>query len=473
MFKSIFERMFWTSICIITIVLISITAGVTMIITNYFTDIKYDSVVEAAAAIEKWTAYLQVENTGYYSHVAFLQTISSWSEYLDADIIITNRNGEIIETTNRKCTSVNQEYAKIIQNDSIIRERGTFYGLYSHSVYTVGLPVHYQGNNIGAMYFNLDLKPINNAVIFLALFSFLISAIGIITAFGLIYKQAQKITSPLDEINKAVLEISSGNFDKRIPIRSNDEIGQLSSSFNLMADSLEQLESMRSSFVSDVSHELRTPMTSISGFIQGILDGTIPKEKEKEYLTIVLEESNRLTRLVNDMLEMSKMQSSEYKLNVSDFDINELIRRCIIELEQRICEKELDLDVDFASESLMVCADHDAIKRVFINLFDNALKFSYPHTTITIKTYTDKKNAVISIGNFGKGIDSKDLNNIFNRFFKADASRTGNKSGAGLGLSFVKNIITLHKQNIWVQSNEAKPGSDVKFTEFTFTLELA
>ena len=239
-----------------------------------------------------------------------------------------------------------------------------------------------------------------------------------------------------------------------------------------MADSLEQLEKMRAGFVSDVSHELKTPMTSISGFIQGILDGTIPKEKQNEYLSIVLEESKRLTRLVNDMLEMSKMQSSEYKLNVSDFDMNELIRRCIIELEQRVYEKELDLDVDFASDSLMVCADKDAIKRVFINLFDNALKFSYPHTTITIKTYTDKKNAVISIGNFGKGIDGKDIKNIFDRFFKTDTSRTGNKSGAGLGLSFVKNIITLHKQNIWVQSNEAKPGSDVKFTEFTFTLEL-
>ena len=234
-----------------------------------------------------------------------------------------------------------------------------------------------------------------------------------------------------------------------------------------------ELEKQRSDFVSDVSHELRTPMTSISGFVEGILDGTIPPEKHEYYLKIVLDESRRLTKLVNDMFEMSKMSSSEYKLDITTFDINELIRTCIIGLENRICDKNLDLNVDFKNDELKVLADKDSIKRVVLNIMDNAIKFSYPNTTMGISTWTEKRKAYISIGNFGDGIDSSELSSIFNRFYKTDKSRTKEKSGAGIGLSLVKNIMVLHKQSVWVESVETKEGSNVKYTKFTFTLETA
>lgn len=473
MFKSIFERMFWTSIAIVTLVVSVATVGVSYLINYYSIEMKYDSVIKVAESIEDWTAILEVENPSYYSHNAYSQTITDWSEFLDSDIIITNTTGEIVFSTNKNCTSVKPEYISDINADKTVRARSRFDDVYSYPVYTIGLPLHYEGNNIGAMFFNLDLKPINSTALIFGLFFSLISVFGFMVAFRLIYKQSRKITSPLEEINKAVLDISAGNFKKRISVASNDEIGQLCSAFNLMADSLEKLDNTRATFVSDVSHELRTPMTSISGFIQGILDGTIPPEKEKEYLQIVLDETKRLTKLVQNMLEMSKLESSEYKLNVSEFDICEFIRRCIIELEQRISEKGLDLDVDFSKEVIKVCADADNIKRVLINLIDNAIKFSYPNTTIKIKVQAGKRKAIISVGNFGNGIDEKDLSNIFNRFYKADKSRSVNKTGVGLGLSFVKNILTLHNQNIWVQSTEAKSGSDAKYTEFTFTLEIA
>ena len=294
-----------------------------------------------------------------------------------------------------------------------------------------------------------------------------------LAAFVLVYMQSKKISKPIEEINKAARGIASGKFDKRVEVTSADEIGQLASSFNFMADSIEALEDTRSEFISDVSHELRTPMTSISGFIEGILDGTIPPEKEKEYLKIVLDESKRLTKMVNDMLEMSKMSSSEYKLDVSEFDLNELTRICIIGLCNRIDEKNLELNVDFEDDILIVIADKDAIKRVVINLLDNAIKFSYPNTTIGIRTWIEDGRARFCVGNFGDGISGADLSNIFNRFYKTDKSRVNEKSGAGLGLSFVKNIMTLHKQNVWVESVDTKEGSTVKYTKFTFTLELA
>jgi signal transduction histidine kinase len=173
------------------------------------------------------------------------------------------------------------------------------------------------------------------------------------------------------------------------------------------------------------------------------------------------------------MLEMSKMSSSEYKLDISEFELNELIRVSIISLGNKIDDKNLDLNVDFDRDKLEVLGDKDSIQRVLINLIDNAVKFSYPNTTIGINSWVEGKKAYVSVGNFGDGIDSADLSNVFNRFYKTDKSRHNEKSGAGLGLSLVKNILVLHKQGIWVESVDTKEGSNVKYTKFTFTLELA
>jgi signal transduction histidine kinase len=183
------------------------------------------------------------------------------------------------------------------------------------------------------------------------------------------------------------------------------------------------------------------------------------------------------------------MSSDTYQLTIEEFDINELIRVAIIGLYGKIEEHNLDIsfnndgsesdedddELDFEEEEkpLMVIADKDSIKRVLINIIDNAIKFSYPNTIIGIKTWIEDGRANVSVGNFGVGIDGADLSNVFNRFYKTDRSRGKERSGAGLGLSLVKNILTLHKQSIWVESVEAKEGSDVKYTKFTFTLELA
>ena len=300
---------------------------------------------------------------------------------------------------------------------------------------------------------------------------FLSLVIAMLASLYLVYIESRRISKPLKEMNKAVLEIASGKFDKRINITSEDEISQLASSFNYMADSLTHLEEMRAGFVSDISHELRTPMTSISGFVQGILDGTIPKEREKEYLEIVLEESTRLSKLTGEMFEMSKMNSSEYKLSVKEFDVNEVIRLCIIGAEQKIEDKKLEMDVWFESESQMVVADYDAIKRVVINLLDNAIKFSYPENTINIRVYEKNKKVNVDITNYGIGIPKEDIPHIFDRFYKTDRSRGRDKTGAGLGLSFVKNILNLHSQQIKVLSVGAE-GGKMK-TTFSFTLEKA
>ena len=469
MFKSVFQRLIWTSCSIILIVILLITGVMTFLLNNHLRSSKYDAAINASKTIEGLTVTLAIDNYDSRSVYFYNNTLVMLSQVLDSDITVINNTGEVFASTDQT-KKVSPEYITSVLSGKTISERGRFGGYHGERVYIIGVPLKYNDSIVGGVFFNTELPKMKDnlyALLFMVLTACIIS---LIIACILIFIQAKRTVSPLRELNKAVLEIASGNFSKRLE-PGKDEIGQLSSSFNYMASSLERLENTRSEFISDVSHELRTPMTSISGFIGGILDGTIPPEKEKEYLKIVYNECTRLTKMTNDMLEMSKMNSSEYKLDISRFDINELIRLCIIQLEQKISEKQLELDVSLSDDKVMVVADKNSIQRVIINILDNAVKFSYEKTTVTISVIKKSTKAYVSVGNLGIGIDKKDLDTIFDRFYKTDKSRSKDKTGAGLGLSMAKNIINLHKQDIWAQSVDT--GKNSKFTKFTFTLELS
>ena len=471
MFKSILGRLFWTYAAILALVFTSVSVSVGIFINHFALNQHVENVEKVADTIEYWTGAMQIEDDNFRARAGYKQMLKSWADFLHSDIVITNTDGEVIASTCSVTTVPDDLVLSVVYGKTITR-RSTFNGAYDKKVMVVGMPIEYQGSIVGAMYFNTGLQDMRKTTLELFYMFLFSSAFSILAAAILVYMQSKRISKPIGAINNAARNIASGKFDQRVAVTSGDEIGQLASSFNFMADSIEELEATRGEFISDVAHELRTPMTSISGFVEGIMDGTIPSEKQNDYLKIVLDESKRLTKMVNDMLEMSKMSSSEYKLDITKFDLNELTRVCIISLGSRIDEKNLDLNVDFEKDIMMVLADKDAIKRVIINLLDNAIKFSYPNTTIGIHTWIEDGRARFCIGNFGDGISGADLSNIFNRFYKTDKSRVYEKSGAGLGLSFVKNILTLHKQNVWVESVDTKEGSAAKYTKFTFTLEL-
>lgn len=469
--KSVLSRFFWNNLIIVFTALATLIFMLLFFINDYINDRQYEQDCKAADNIQFMTVYLQIENPDYRNYIIYNNILRQYSEFIDSDITVVNASGTVHAST-AGIYRVPTEYNDRVLSGETIRLRSAFGGMYTKNVFVVGIPIKYNDRIVGGIYFNTQIPDLQGQLkeyIFMLLMA---AAFSIFVACCLSYLQSRRITNPIKEMNRGVLEIASGNFSKRIPV-TQDEIGQLASSFNYMADSLERLEGSRAGFVSDVSHELRTPMTSISGFVGGILDGTIPPEKEREYLQIVYDESVRLTKLTNDMLEMTKMQSAEYKLDISEFDINELIRICIIQLEQKIDSKNLELEVEFEPEKLNVLADKDAIKRVIINIIDNAIKFSYENTKIIIKTSVSDKKANISIGNFGAGISDTEMKNVFDRFYKTDKSRSEDKKGAGLGLSLAKNIMNLHKQKIWVECYDAKEGSDVKFTKFTFTLALS
>jgi signal transduction histidine kinase len=295
---------------------------------------------------------------------------------------------------------------------------------------------------------------------------FMISvAVSIVVTIILVYIFSLRLTNPLKQMNEAAKIIAGGNFQERLSIKSRDEIGELSASFNQMVTSLKNLEELRRSFIANVSHELRTPMTSIRGFIEGILDGTIPQERQNEYLTIVRDETIRLNRLVNDMLDLARMEAGELKLIYKSFNINELVRRTIIKLETFIAGKDINVDAFFEEEETYVNADKDAIERVIYNLVHNAIKFTDNGGVISIKVSMHKDKVYVSIKDNGVGIDKDDIDFIWDRFHKSDRSRGADKSGTGLGLAIVRNIILEHRQEIKVEST---PGEG---TEFIFTLE--
>lgn len=472
MFRSIFTRLFWTNFFIMVIALVMMSATMTGFLSYYIENKQYDISVKTAKNIEYITIVLQIENHDLRSQRVYNSTLSSWSEFTGSDITVVDSRGDVFASTTGIVRVPGNLLSRVLSGETI-KIKNYFGNYYQKPVFVVGIPMYYQDNIAGAIFFNTLVPDLNRNITDFMYMLGLSCAAAMLLAFVLVYIQSKHISMPIKDINKAVNYIASGKFDKRVKVSAPDEIGQLASSFNYMAETLSKTNDMQNEFISDVSHELRTPMTSISGFVEGILDGTISPEKEKDYLKLVYDESVRLTKLTNDMLEMSKMSSSEYKLSVSEFDINELVRRCIIQLEQRISGKNLELEVNFDAEIIKVLGDKDAIQRVIINILDNAVKFSFENTKIMISTWYKDSKAYVSIGNFGIGMSSDEIKHIFDRFYKTDKSRTSDKKGAGLGLSMVKNIMSLHKQQIWVDSTETKSGTGVKFTKFTFTLQSA
>lgn len=293
-----------------------------------------------------------------------------------------------------------------------------------------------------------------------------ISVLGAVVLSSVVaYYFSQKILiSPLSEINNAAKKFAKGEVEKRVYIDSDDEIGELANSFNIMAESLEKVDNVRREFISNVSHELRSPITSIKGFITGIVDGVIPKDKENYYLNIVNDEVSRLSRLVNDLLDISTMESGKFKLKVAKLDINEIITLCTLNLEGKINEKKIRVEVIFNDSYEYCIGDRDRIIQVVTNLLENAIKYGDEGGRIQVETYAKGDFVYVSIFNSGPNIPKEDINKIWERFYKMDKART-NKISTGLGLSIVRLILSQHNQDIWVNNIE---GKGVKFT---FTLK--
>ena len=275
------------------------------------------------------------------------------------------------------------------------------------------------------------------------------------------------IYRPVRIMDKAADSYAKGDFKERINIHSNDEIGHIAKTMNYMATELDTLEDEQKKFISNVSHDFRSPLTSIKGYVEAMLDGTIPPEMQEKYLNIILFETERLNKLTQGILDLNRFRGQGMLLDITEFDINSMIRTTIQTFEGTCSKKGLSFDLFLTEEQLFVKGDSGKIQQVLYNLIDNATKFSHHNSVITIETTVKNGKVFISIKDTGIGIPSDSIKKIWERFYKTDQSRGKDKKGTGLGLAIVKEIVQAHKQNINVISTEGVG------TEFIFTLSLA
>lgn len=324
------------------------------------------------------------------------------------------------------------------------------------------------GDVIGAMFFHTDMSRTNGSIRQVYLDVLLTALIAVILSFLAVTYITGRMTKPIADMNSTIQRFSGGEYEARVEITSSDEVGQLGQSFNEMAKEINALEQSRRSFVANVSHELRSPLTSMRGFLEAMQDGTIDKADQPKYLDIVISECVRMTGMVNDLLDLARIESGQYELKIESFDINELVIRTLLTFEARINTKNIEVVPEFAVEYTMVEADKSQMAQVIRNLIDNAIKFSPDGGKLTVKTAPDKdkKTVYLSVMDDGEGIAKEDIPYVFDRFYKAEKAHTPSGSSSGLGLSIVKRIVEQHGQNIWVES---PPDSGAIFT---LTLKL-
>jgi signal transduction histidine kinase len=285
--------------------------------------------------------------------------------------------------------------------------------------------------------------------------------------FFFLFSSYRSIVRPMQELNRAAEAFAKGDFSGRISEKGAGEITPLIRAFNQMAEKVEKNESIRQTFVSNVSHDLRTPLTTIGGFVQNMMAGAVSPEQYNRYFKIILDEVNRLSRLVQTLLETSRMTAGERKYDFCPMDLCELGRITLLSFENRLEEKELDVSFESEEDSLFVTADSDAIQQVIYNLLDNAIKFVPNQGKLAIRIFCQEKKVLFSVENSGDGIPQEELSHLFDRFYKSDRSRGLHKKGMGLGLFIVKTVIAAHGEEVWVESSVGN------FTRFVFSLPQA
>ncbi|WP_070109911.1 sensor histidine kinase [Clostridium acetireducens] len=466
--KGLFSKMVATFTLIISISFIIIATFLSYWFEGYYfqqrkAQINSESGIIGKAAVE----YLEGDISSY----RLREILTYIGNYLATDIWLLDNYGYVYSVSNDKQKKLIEKQVftnelEELRKGNSVEKRGAYGNIFVVPVHTYGMPIFYNGTFKGAIVMHTSINEIRGPLKKVYEIIWASAVLAIIASCFVIYYFSQRIIiRPLAQINYVADKISKGEVDKRVNINSKDEIGALAESFNSMADSLEKIENNRREFISNVSHEIRSPITSIKGFVSGMLDGIIPKEKERYYLGIVYKEIQRLTRLVNDLLDLSAIEAGEFNLRIEELELNEFIRLSVIKFETKIKDKKINVNVCLDDEDLFVAADRDRLVQIITNLLDNAIKYVNEGGNVKINTTKRGKKAYVSIFNDGPCISEQDLKKIWQRFYKEDKARSS-KVSTGLGLPIVRSILTKLGEDIWVENVKNK---GVKFT-FTLTL---
>ena len=393
------------------------------------------------------------------------------SNVTDAQFLICNADGDLLLTTDttlaNRVLTLPQDVVQGAMSGDSYAARTTLGGIYEETHFAVGVPIESNGAVVGFVLAVTGARALTTMWrTFIGMF-FMTAVTVLLLSFVVSAWVSMRQSRPIHEMAEATRRFADGNFDVRMHnYEGVTEIAELAESFNNMADSLQETERQRREFIANVSHELKTPMTTIAGYTDGILDGTIPPEQEKEYLRIISDEARRLSRLVRRMLEVSQLQSRDLTRSKAPFDVCESMRRVLISMEKKITDRGLDVDADIPDGSIMVLGDNVLITQVIYNLLENATKFARAGSALYLGVTTLNGKALVSVRNEGSTIPAEEIPLLFERFHKSDKSRSEDKDGVGLGLYVVKTILDQHKEHIAVTSENG-------VTTFTFTVTLA
>lgn len=474
--NGLFWRMF-SSILAVILVTVALFSSILLTVQRSRAQDTYEAEVRVQA--RQVAEYMQqlnelslVRSNATIRYLVSEKITDIYNQY-NADIWIVNFSSGRLQyfdrswnTTEGLATEAVQEQLNRISAGEEIRASGLFQELGDHIV-TIGVPWRYSdGRVVGAVLLHIPVDQLR--VSFMTVLPQLTLPVAVSLLLGAIlaFLVARNQTLPIREIERAVRAFSRGELSRRVKLDCGGELQQLGDAINGMASELSSMEESRRSFVANVSHELRSPMTSMKGYVQAMLDGTISDEDRPKYLQVVLDETNRLTDLVRDLLDLSRLESGKFPMTLAPFDANEMVRRILIRFEQRIEEKGIDVDVQLAPDPCYALGDVNRITQVVSNLVDNAVKFM-PDSGGVLTVVTRRTGSFVRfcVQDNGPGVDEADQPHVFDRFYKADKAHTSGM-GTGLGLSICRTILQQHGCDIRLRSH---PGE----TEFSFALKTA
>ena len=471
--RSTFSRTFFSAAMVLLMAMLLIGTSFQALVQDYLTDQAMEGLKNDGNAISALASAYYTEGT--LNHEDFLVNLSFVSQVSQADAVICDSTGRLVLCSRapvgcgHQGMMVSQDFLQEVFQAGYVTSTGIIQGLYEEERFVAAVPItDGSGHGVGIVIMSTPMTQVTEILQKISDTYLFVSVLAVLLAVVVMSILVRHQSRPLRDMAKAANAFGHGDLNARVQVdpKSSEEVQDLALAFNNMASSLQQSEYQRQEFVANVSHELKTPMTTISGFVDGMLDGTIPENRHKHYMQMVSDETKRLSRLVRSMLDISRLQDQDIpEEKKSRFDLQELIGQVLITFEQKIDGKNLNVDVDFPSYPTYTRAGPDYITQVVYNLLDNAVKFCPEGGELGVKIRTGGNKLYVSISNSGETIPQNELPLVFDRFHKLDKSRSQNRDGWGLGLYIVKTIVCRHGEDISVTSQNG-------VTTFTFTLPL-
>lgn len=471
MFKT-FSGKFFAIYALTTVVIFLLLFGMlSQILTEHFISGKYRTMTSNSETIA--TEFKDTFIDQSMSASDFQYQVRTMAYHTQTNIMVINNSNLVVfdsETSSSSTlgTTVNHDFIQRALEGEVVNTIDDFEPFENERAIIVSRPIIFDSDTLAAIVIYAPYPSVKQDITYVYNLILICFAVIIFVTFISTYAFSRSISQTFKSFNSTAKQIASGNFSSRIEQADfSNEVAELGESMNYMAEELEKLEDLRKDFIANISHDFRSPLTSIRGYAQALMDGTIPHEKQEKYLTIIVNESDRLTKLTNDILLLTKMENEVLKPEREDFDLHETIRNILLQFEGKILAKNISMTLLIEKQEIVVNADFNQIQRTITNLLDNAIKFCSNEDEITIETTREGRKVMVSIKDTGPGISEDELKNIWTRFHKADRSRGKDKKGVGLGLSIVREIIRAHDESIEVYSQLGKG------TTFVFSLLIA